>query len=331
MSGQGDEPLAAERGTISRDTDSRSAASSLSDPFVVVSADRTNPNSRPRVRAPEGSSVMEVRRSSRVAAARSRPPLLPVVEEEPAQSRPLSGPLGNTVDLWGTVNPQMGSSASRTCRVGRKRAASTAAPSSARRIPNPHLLASAADFSPGHFDEPLSDALVPPGSHDMRQRSHVPASPMRVDSTVQAVVSRPDGSPISSTISHNPLFATPVASDHPRSPRRQPSATLLMRDSNMAQAAMEGLIPISEGFQAPGYAPVGGVTYQVCSPRMGRPDSGKAGTSGSMRGRQLLSEYTSMVGVGPLDPPAAAANQHPALRALLRDVCLHSSHHFRIY
>ena len=59
---------------------------------------------------------------------------------------------------------------------------------------------------------------------------------------------------------------------------------------------MEGLIPIGEGFQAPGSAPVGGITYQVHSPCMGRPDSGKAGTSGSMRGRQLFSEYTSVVG-----------------------------------
>jgi hypothetical protein len=153
MLGQGDEPHAAEPGTAFGDMDSGSATSSLSDPFVVITAVKATPSTRRRVKAPEGSSAMEVRRSSRVAAAKSRPLLLPAVEEEPSQFRPLVDPLGNTADLRGAVNPQMVSSASGTGQVGRKCSASSAAPGSARRAPNPHLLASAADFSPGHFTQ----------------------------------------------------------------------------------------------------------------------------------------------------------------------------------
>jgi hypothetical protein len=55
------------------------------------------------------------------------------------------------------------------------------------------------------------------------------------------------------------------------SPRRLPFRT---QNSDVAWAAAEGLLPIPEGFTAPGYVQahvVGGVTYTVRSPQARRP------------------------------------------------------------
>ena len=54
------------------------------------------------------------------------------------------------------------------------------------------------------------------------------------------------------------------------SPSRRRSASFRTRDSNAAWAAAQGLLPITEGFTAPGFVPaqlVGGVTYSVHSPQ----------------------------------------------------------------
>jgi len=85
---------------------------------------------------------------------------------------------------------------------------------------------------------------------------------------------------------------------------------------------MEGFFPIGEGFQAHGYAPVGGVTYQVHSPRLGNLGCGKVGSGSLAIGKKLFTEHTSMVEAGPHDPPKAG--YHPALQALLRDVRIYS-------
>jgi hypothetical protein len=325
---QGDEPQPTESGGTSS---SGSGFTSLSDPLVVTAADKATPSSRRRVKAPVGSATMEIRRSSRVAKARSRPLLLPVVEEEPGQLRPPLVPLGNTGDFRDTPNPQMGSSASRTGQVGRKRSASSAAPGSAHRTRNPYIPASAADFSPDHFEEPNSDNLALLAPHESHQPDHAPTSPMKVDSTSTVVIRQSDTSPVSSTLSRNPLLATPAARVRPPSSRKQPSATVRTRDSNTAQAAMEGFFPIGEGFQAPGYAPVGGVTYQLHSPRMGRLGGSRAGDGSSAKGRELFPEYTSTVVAGPHDPPVETARHLPTPQVLLQHVCIHLSPTSRIY
>jgi hypothetical protein len=319
MSAQDDEHQAAEAGTTSRGTDSGSGSSSLSDPFVVITTDRSAPGTRRRVKAPEGSSAMEVRRSSRVAT-RPKPLLLPVVEEEAGLLRPLEDPMRNTADLRGTVNPQGDSSASRSGQVGRKRSASSAAPGSGSRARHPFTLASAADFPPDHFDEPNSDTVMPPVSPSTHQRDHVHNSPMRVDPVISDVIGQPVNSPVSSTLSRNPLLATPVASERPQSSRRDQSASVRTRDRSTVQAIMDGLIPIGKGFQAPGYVPVGGVTYQIRSPRTGRSDGNRAGDVGSAKGRALFTEYTGTVMAGPLDPPVTV---QPTLQALAQNVCVH--------
>ena len=111
--------------------------------------------------------------------------------------------------------------------------------------------------------------------------------------------------PFSSPLSQNPLFfRPPPVNAHTFSPRRRPFAAVHTRDGNAAWAAMEGLFPIGEGFQAPGYVPVGGVTYKLQSPRLGKP-----GSRSSTRGRQLFAEYASMAEPGPLDLAQQAGPQ----------------------
>ncbi|KAF8814324.1 hypothetical protein BYT27DRAFT_7036661, partial [Phlegmacium glaucopus] len=77
--------------------------------------------------------------------------------------------------------------------------------------------------------------------------------------------------PASSPIQSNPLLQRPISSDlHATSPGRSRSLSHRTRDSHAAWAAAEGLLPISEAFQMPGYVPahiVGGITYSVRSLR----------------------------------------------------------------
>ena len=146
--------------------------------------------------------------------------------------------------------------------------------------------------------------------------------PMRVDPAIPADVGWPDVSPISSTISKNPLLRSAGPNERTPSPRRHTSTSVHTCDSNKAHAVMEGLIPIGEGFRALGYAPVGGVTYKIHFPRAEGSGRGKSDNDISMRSRRLFADYTSMVEAGPHDP--LVAGYHPALCAILQDVHIHS-------
>ena len=159
----------------------------------------------------------------------------------------------------------MGPSTSGANLVGHKHSASGAVPGSTRHGHNPNKLASADDFPPGHFDEPHSDdhiPLVPPHINTSQ------LSPMRVDSTILKGIMQPVASPISSSISQNPLLQPAAGNEHMPFPCH-PSSSLRTQDSHTAQAVMDSMFPIGNGFQAPGYAPVGGITYSVHSPLLG--------------------------------------------------------------
>ena len=81
---------------------------------------------------------------------------------------------------------------------------------------------------------------------------------------------------------------------HTPSPRRPPFRT---QDSNAAWAAAEGLLPIPDGFSAPGYVPanvVGGITYTVRSPQALSPQMHRPTAPPASVGRQLFAEFTGM-------------------------------------
>ena len=82
---------------------------------------------------------------------------------------------------------------------------------------------------------------------------------------------------------------------------------------------MEGLFPIGDGFQAPGYVPIGSITYKVHSPRQD-----KLGSGSSAKGRRLFSEYTGVVGSGLPDPTNAVGSQDPGWlnAAQVQGVCI---------
>jgi hypothetical protein len=315
-------------GTATSSTDSGLGSGSLSDAFVAVEVTKSTVGSKRRVQAPAGSASLEVRRSSRVASRLTRTTasvtsdrvsgeaspgsahatgynfriLQPVAEERlpaPGHPRLPTDPLGNAVGFRDTVTPQRIPEASEATLpvVGRKRAATSAAPGSVRRGQGPSKLASADDFPPGHFDEPFSDDYIPVlnSPHGVADQ----ASPMKLDPANREISAPRDTAvtPISSALSINPLLQRPAGvSQHTPSPGRRQPASLRTRDGNAAWAAAEGLLPVGEGFQAPGYVPVGGVLYTVRSPRAQIPAS-----HGSKRGRQLFAEYASMAETGPHD------------------------------
>ena len=137
--------------------------------------------------------------------------------------------------------------------AGRKRLASTAISGSGHCRPTPRIVASAADFSPSHFEEPVSDILIPPpvSIHQLPSPQHQQLSP------------------VSSPISHNPLTRR-LSNIQTPSPSQRHMATFRTRDSNAAWMAAEGLLPIAEGLNAPGFVPaqvVGGITYNIHSPQ----------------------------------------------------------------
>ena len=318
------------KGTASRDcsTDSGHGSEPLSDAFVAVAAGgRSNKDSVARVEAPRSSDRLFIRRSTRVASSRahstqastSHPSatsreivdalpggkrkagyayevLEPVAEEPGPTIRPVM-PAGNASSFWDMASPQLGRSASR------KRSATSAAPSIGRG-PTSKRLASAADFSPAHFEEPVSDGPVPPLSAphlSVRQHSNLPSTSMQVLEVPQdAGGSCNLVTPVSSPISQNPLLrrgpGTPMDVQMP-SPQRIDFRT---QDSNAAWAAAEGLFPIPEGFVAPGYVPanvVGGINYIVRSPRSPRartPQARQPSNQPAGVGRQLFAEYMGM-------------------------------------
>ena len=301
-------------GTTTSSTDSGQGSESLSDAFVAVAAKGVaTQGSASRVEAPKGSAQLLVRRSTRTASSRAasvqanaqNPPVVlvdappggkrklgyayqvldPLPEAVESSTRPLA-PTGNGGGFRDTVTPQLGS----TAGIGRKRSATSAA-----HRPG-HLgkrLASAADFSPTHFVEPVSDVPM----LEANSPFHQPPSPMAIVPEVVAQTDEPQrvATPFSSPISQNPLLQreASVAINTPSPSRRRPQP-FRTQDSNAAWAAAEGLFPVQEGFTAPGYVPaqiVGGVSYTVRSPRVCSPRSQQPAAQRASVGRQLFAEY----------------------------------------
>ena len=152
---------------------------------------------------------------------------------------------------------------------GRKRAATSEAPGSSRRLQNPIHLASASDFPPDHWAEPTSDGLlgVPPIVHDPHP---LPESPIQIDPPTPTRSKRAvDDNPESSPIARNPLLQRDPQTPN-RSPGRRQFITSRTRDADVAWAMADGPLPIDENFRAPGFVPslaVGGITYNVTSPK----------------------------------------------------------------
>ncbi|KAF8804422.1 hypothetical protein BYT27DRAFT_7106656 [Phlegmacium glaucopus] len=237
---------------------------------------------------------MEVRRSSRVVSSKARSSQASMVGTSDQAVEALAGGK-RTV---GHVSLVAGGPVS----TGHKRSAMSAALGSICHGRELTPLASASDFPPGHFDEPFSDDCVPPITG---------TSPMRVDQAGRITA------PILSPMSQNPLFQRPaVVSGFTPSPRSQCSGHFRTRDGNVAWAAMEGLLPIPDGFKATGYAPVGGVTYKVQSPHLQ-----DLGSQGSRKGRRLFEGYEEGAQTGRFGHPQVArqAGQQIAMQANMQD------------
>ena len=313
-------------GTNASSTDSGQGTDPLSDVFVAAPSG-TGPAGGPdkHVEAPEGSAHLSIRRSSRVASSRSRstlqitisnnsiqdivvaPPgikqkpgyvyqVLSPTAEEPGHSATPAGPAGNASGLRDTAIPQMAPMVGTPNLVNRKRSATSAASGSAHQAPMVRHLASAADFSPTHFDELASEdhismlkPLQPPPAPPSLNLQPDPLSPMRVESRPETAPQQP-ATPFSSPVSQNPLNQDkpPMIIQTP-SPSRKHSASFRTWDSNAAWAAAQGLLPITASFSAPGFVPahiVGGVTYSIHSPQECQPTVLR-----SVVGQQLLTEY----------------------------------------
>jgi hypothetical protein len=354
-------------GTTTSSTDSGQGSDPLSDAFIVVAAGgKSSQNPDRRVEAPVGSAQFHIRRSSRVASSRSRsmqasaslPPVMEIVDTLPGRKRKLgyayeilqptseeAGPSVRSVVPTGNVDgprdiatPQRGS----TNGTGRKRSATSAAPESAGRGPVSKRLASAADFSPTHFDEPASDGPIP--AQNSLQRSHIPSPHQRSPTMFEPEVpvhigkSQPIGTPFSSPISQNPLLRkeVPMVIQTPSPSQRRP-LPFRTQDSNAAWEAAEGLRPIQEGFTAPGYVPaglVGGISYIVRSPRA---QSREPNAQRASMGRQLFAEYagtgirsipqqrSAVQGVDLQQQLASQGHQQQQQRPASRDVRLRTS------
>jgi hypothetical protein len=310
--------------TTTSSTDSGQGSEPLSDAFVAVAAGGASiQGSVRRVEAPRGSAQFLIRRSARVASVQANT-VMEIVDAPPGGKRRIGyayqildplpedgpsirqiAPAGNGGGFRDTVTPQLGP----ITGSGRKRSATSAASGSGRHGPTSKRLASAADFSPTHFDEPVSDAPIP-------EQQPQPSSPMAIEPEVPAQVrgSQHVTTPFSSPISQNPLFqrGAPVATHTPSPSRRRPQP-FRTQDGNAAWAAAEGLLPIQEGFTAPGYVPaqiVGGVTYTVRSPQARSPQAHQPIAQRASIGRQLFAEYA---GTGIQDD---IPQQHSAARAI---------------
>jgi hypothetical protein len=220
--------------------------------------------------------------------------LQPIGEESGVPSSSV-GPVGNAGGLRDTATPQLVSATAMTIFAGRKRSATSAAAGSGRRAPGHRHLASAADFSPTHFSEPVSDGPIPPPQSSHRREPSSPHPPTNLPSPMD--VDRRFATPISSPIYQNPLLqrGAPVAAQTP-SPLRRAPPILRTQDSNAVWAAAEGLRPIQEGFTAPGYMParlVGGITYTVRSPHPRSPQVNPPTTQRMSVARQLFADYAS--------------------------------------
>jgi hypothetical protein len=276
-------------GTSSTDSDQGSAP--LSDPFVAVAAGGVSTlGSVMRVEAPGGSAQLLVHRSSHVASSRLHQPpttasgsagavadvpsgrrrkpgdtarILDPVSEETAPTASLVVPARGGGGPWASATPQFELTAGTGCKC----LATSAAPGSDYRGPVAKRLASAADFSPTHFNEPVSGGLEPAGSNSLS--SQPSAAKTKLELPAHVKVSQRPSPPSSSPISKNPLLGreTPMVIQTPSPPRRQPQY-FCTNNGNTAWATAQGLHPIQEGFSAPGYVPaqlVGGISYTVRS------------------------------------------------------------------
>ena len=358
--------------TATSSTNSGQGSEPLSDAFVAVEAGgEANRKAAKRVMAPEGSDRFFVRRSSRVASSRSQtagasssnpvmevvdaPPggkrktgyayqvLQPVAEEAGPPIRTVE-PVGNAGGLRDTATPQQVLiSGSAPSIVGRKRSATSAAPAPDQRGSASKRLASAADFSPTHFDEPVSDGHIPafnPTQHQAPSSPHqrsFPPSPMAVEPEAPLRPHSQHGSSaISSPISQNPLLrrddTMAVLTPSP-SRRRNGPQVFRTQDANAAWAAAQGLLPIGEGFTAPGYVPthlVGGIRYSVRSPTTAVPH--QSITQHANVGRQLFVEYTdSAAKGGDLQQQVLPESPHLQQQTITLNVRHYESDYMRIY
>jgi hypothetical protein len=288
------EPQSTRTDTSASSTDSGQRTESLSDAYVAVAVSGRgfSRGSRQRVIAPKGSSHLLVRRSGRVAASRLgsvQPPageleskigyVLPPVSEEPAVLT------GNADGLRDIATPHLGPAIGNMALTGRKRSATSAAPSSGPRSHVSKRLASAADFSPTHFDEPVDDIPLPPAGPNLD-----PALPMKIDPS--AGDHKRTSLRYSSPISQNPLTQEVEPMNTCTTPSKRHSSPIHTRDSDAAWKAAEGLIPISDTFNAPGFVPsqvVGGISYKILPSQM-RHSDGRVSTLG----KKLFSQYTDM-------------------------------------
>jgi hypothetical protein len=300
--------------TTADSSESGQGSGALSDPYVAVGVEEGMRKTKgQRVKAPEGSARLDVRRSTRVASSRAKsvqastsgptlikaPPgvrpsagyqyevLLPV--EEQGEKAP--GLLGEPEDMSGKVvdsrdftTIQAGSKALPVAKVGRKRAATSEAPGASERTQIPHPLASAADFSPTHFDEPQSGGLPDAWQDEMAMKEQAAEqwvtgvggklpSPMSVEPRALTWAEKGKGK----------AAVTPASSPVVKNPFRHQSTqgVYRTRDADAAWSAAQGRVPPEDEYRPAGYTPVGGVAYKVVSPK----------ARGSSAGRRLFTEY----------------------------------------
>ncbi|KAF8811064.1 hypothetical protein BYT27DRAFT_7253194 [Phlegmacium glaucopus] len=260
-------------------TDSGQGSGPLSDAFIAQRETHPLPGGSRRIAAPSNISCLEVRRSLRVASRGqsvqtatlpttfivappgTRPTVGYVYEFLPSIANPspsvhehAGGPSdqpGNRDDSRGIPIPQSSLEPTEANFTGCKCSATNDAPGSPRIIHHPTLPNPTTPAHSGH--------------------SHLSVAP------------------ILSPINSNPLLHHPPDDRmHTPSPGRK-TTSLCTRDANAAWAAAEGLLPISEAFRTPGYAPahiVGGITYDVCSSRSAHP-----GPASPAFARQLFAEH----------------------------------------
>jgi hypothetical protein len=287
-------------GNTTISSESGHGSASLSGAYIAVGLDEDlGKTSGQRVKTPEGSTRLELRRSMRVASARAksvqvstsgptliRAPLgvkpsvgyyyealLPVDEqgetalESPGEPEDMPGKVGGSRDI--TI-PQAGQKALPVAKVGRKRAATSEAPGASERTQIPPPLASAADFSPTHFDEPQSGGLLDAWQDQTATNANVQAaeswvtgvggklpSPMAVEPRALTWAEKGKGK------------AAPGSSPATTNPFRHQSTqdVYCTRNADVAWSVAQGLGPPGDEGHPAGYSPVGGIAYKVVSPK----------------------------------------------------------------
>ena len=138
--------------------------------------------------------------------------MLSPTAEEPGHSATPASPAGNVSGFWDAAIPQTGPMVSTPNLVNCKRSATSAALGSAHQAPMVRHLASAADFSPTHFDKPASEdhismlkPLQPPPALPSLNLQPDPLSPMKVESRPETAPQQPT-TPFSSPVSQNLLI-----------------------------------------------------------------------------------------------------------------------------